>query len=102
MAVPILWTPGKKRPFCKKNHVHKIPPFRGGVFWVLEGGGSADFIFMGARIFLIIVLPLELSPPAACLGNPRRPGEKKKSTPSFSRLGLPPPPAPEQKAIQNI
>ena len=23
----------------------------GGVFWVL-GGGSADFIFMGARIFL--------------------------------------------------
>ena len=26
----------------------------GGVFWVLGGGGgSADFIFMGARIFLI-------------------------------------------------
>ena len=25
----------------------------GGVFWVLGGGGgSADFIFMGARIFL--------------------------------------------------
>ena len=24
----------------------------GGVFWVWEGGGSADFIFMGARIFL--------------------------------------------------
>ena len=24
----------------------------GGVFW---GGGSADFIFMGVRIFLIIV-----------------------------------------------
>ena len=23
----------------------------GGVFWVLGGGGSADFIFMGARIF---------------------------------------------------
>ena len=32
-----------------KKHVHKIPRFRGeGVFWVL-GGGSADFIFMGAR-----------------------------------------------------
>ena len=30
----------------------KIPRFRGGgVFWVF-GGGSADFIFMGARIFL--------------------------------------------------
>ena len=24
----------------------------GGVFWVFGGGGSADFIFMGARIFL--------------------------------------------------
>ena len=33
----------------KKTHVHKIPRLRG-VFWVL-GGGSADFIFMGARIF---------------------------------------------------
>ena len=53
MAAPILWTPGKMRPFCRKSHVHKIPRFRGGggVFWVL-GGGSADFIFMGARIFL--------------------------------------------------
>ena len=30
-----------------KTHVYKIPPFRGW-FW----GGSADFIFMGARIFL--------------------------------------------------
>ena len=26
----------------------------GGVFWVLGGGGSADFIFMGAQIFLKI------------------------------------------------
>ena len=52
MAAPILWMPGKMRPFCRKNHVHKIPRFRGGgVFWVL-GGGSADFIFMGAQIFL--------------------------------------------------
>ena len=33
-------------------HVHKIPRFGGGgVFWFC-GGGSADFIFMGARIFL--------------------------------------------------
>ena len=39
------------------THVHKIPRFRGGAFWVLGGGGlSADFIFMGARIFLKISL----------------------------------------------
>ena len=38
------------RSFCRKNHVRKIPLFCGG-FW--GGGGSADFIFMGARIFLI-------------------------------------------------
>ena len=37
------------RSFCRKNHVRKIPLFWGGGFW---GGGSADFIFMGARIFL--------------------------------------------------
>ena len=34
----------------------KFHLFRGGVFWVLGGWGSADFIFMGARIFLISVL----------------------------------------------
>ena len=50
MGASILWTPGKKRSFCRKNHVHKIPRFRG-------GGGSADFIFMGARIFLIFLMP---------------------------------------------
>ena len=33
-----------------KTHVHKIPRFRGG----FGGGESADFIFMGARIFLRI------------------------------------------------
>ena len=38
------------RSFCRKTHVRKIPPFWGG-FWG-GGGGSADFIFMGARIFL--------------------------------------------------
>ena len=50
MGAPILWTPGKMRSFCRKNHVRKIPLFWGGV---LGGGGCADFIFMGARIFLI-------------------------------------------------
>ena len=35
-------------------HVHKIPRFRGeGYFgFFFGGGGSADLIFMGARIFL--------------------------------------------------
>ena len=46
----------KMHSFCRKNHVHKIPRFRGGggylvFFW---WGGGADFIFMGARIFLIL------------------------------------------------
>ena len=50
MGAPILWTPGKLRSFCRKNHVRKIPLFWG-VFW--GGGGSADFIIMGAQIFLI-------------------------------------------------
>ena len=37
----------------EKPHVHTIPRFRGGI-WVffLGGGGSADFIFMDARVFL--------------------------------------------------
>ena len=50
---PILWTPGKNVFFLQENlHVHKIPRFgkRGGV---LVWGGSADFLFMGAGIFLI-------------------------------------------------
>ena len=46
-----------------KTHVHKIPRFRrGGVCWVFFGGGSADIIFMGARIFLNFIR-------AACLQN---------------------------------
>ena len=49
-----------------KNHVHKIPRFRGGGIWVFFfGGGECRFIFMGARIFLTIgrgapLLPLKL------------------------------------------
>ena len=59
MGASILWTPGKTRSFCKKTHVHKIPRFRGGVFWVFFGGGSDDFIFMGARIFLTFLYVAE-------------------------------------------
>ena len=55
MAAPILWAPGKNASVLHKNlHAHKIPRFRGGgVFRVLGRGGSAVFIFKGARIFLI-------------------------------------------------
>ena len=52
MAAPILWAPRISAFLLKENlHVHKTPRFLGGVFWV-GGGGSADFIFMGAGIFL--------------------------------------------------
>ena len=44
---PALWTPGKMRSFCRKKPCPKK-------FFVLGGGGSADFIFMGARIFLTL------------------------------------------------
>ena len=57
MAAPIVWTPGKNAFFLQENpFFHKIPRFRGG-FWGFWGGGSADFIFMGARIFLILTHP---------------------------------------------
>ena len=44
------------RSFCRKTRVRKIPRLRGGYFGVWGGGGglSADFIFIGARIFLKI------------------------------------------------
>ena len=55
MGAPILWTPGKNAFFLQENlHVHKIPRFGGGLGF---GGGSADFIFMGAGIFLRIIPP---------------------------------------------
>ena len=57
MAAPILWTHGKIAFFLQENlHVHKIPCFIGGdILGLGGGGGSADFIFMGAGIFLILV-----------------------------------------------
>ena len=63
MAAPILWAPGKNALFLQDNlHAYKIPRFRGGGgyfgFLGRGGGGSADFIFMGARIFLIFVVIL--------------------------------------------
>ena len=53
MAAPILWTPGKDALFLQEKPMSiKFRVLGGVVFWVL-GGGSADFIFMGAGIFLI-------------------------------------------------
>ena len=50
MGAPILWTPGKDAFFLQEKPCPQNSPLFGGV---LGGGGSADFIFMGARIFLI-------------------------------------------------
>ena len=57
MAAPILWAPGKNAVFLQENHVRKIPRLGGGNlgFVLGGGGGSANFIFMGAGIFLISV-----------------------------------------------
>ena len=52
MAAPILWTPGKMPSFCRKTSMSIKILVLGGGDWGL-GGGSADFIFMGAGIFLI-------------------------------------------------
>ena len=55
MAAPILWTPGKMRPLCRKNHVHKIPRFGGGGgilgFFLGGGGGECRFYFYGREDF---------------------------------------------------
>ena len=57
----------------EKTHVHKIPRFGGGGILGFWGGrGSADFIFMGARIFLsFLTSGHNVDTPHAC-GNPCR------------------------------
>ena len=53
MASPILWASGKMRSFCRKTSMSiKFLVLGGGI--LVWGGGSADFIFMGAGIFLIV------------------------------------------------
>ena len=51
MAAPVLWTPGKMRPFCRKNNVHKIPRFRGGGYFGFFLGGEVPILFLWARGF---------------------------------------------------
>ena len=50
MGASILRTPGKSVLSAGKTHVQKNPRFRGRGVLGFGGGGSADFIFMGARI----------------------------------------------------
>ena len=51
MAAPILWTPVKKGVLSAGKPMSiKFRVLAGGLGG--GGGGSADFIFMGARIFL--------------------------------------------------
>ena len=55
MAAPILWTHGKKAFFLQEKPVSiKFLVLGGGGIFGFGGGGSADFIFMGAGIFLSI------------------------------------------------
>ena len=56
LAAPILWAPGKNALFLQEKPMPiKFLVLGGGGFWVfLGGGGIADLIFMGARIFLNI------------------------------------------------
>ena len=53
MAAPILWAPRILWLFLLENpHAYKTPHFRGLEIFGRGGDGSADFIFMGAGIFL--------------------------------------------------
>ena len=52
MGASILWTPGKIAFFLQENHVHKIPPFRGGgILGFGGGGGECRFYFYGRADF---------------------------------------------------
>ena len=53
MAAPILWAPGIFGLFLlDKPHAHKIPRFRGGVGFFLEGGvWKCQFYFYGRGDF---------------------------------------------------
>ena len=55
MGAPILWTPGKMRSFCRKNHVRKIPLLWGGGFG--GGGGGVPILFLWARGFFCTSQP---------------------------------------------
>ena len=54
IGAPVLWTPGKKCVLSagKPMSIKFLVLGGGGILGFWGGGGSADFIFMGARIFL--------------------------------------------------
>ena len=52
MAAPILWAPGIFWFFLlEKPDAPKIPPFSGGCWGFLEGGGKCQFCFYGRGDF---------------------------------------------------
>ena len=55
MAAPISWTPGKNASVLQKKTMSIKFLVLGGGFGFWGGGGSADFIFMGAQIFLMLL-----------------------------------------------
>ena len=50
MAVPILWTPGKMRSFCRKKNLKFLLLGGGGGILGLRGGG-VPILFLWARGF---------------------------------------------------
>ena len=56
MAAPILWAPGIFWFFLQENpHAHKIPPFRGGCWIFLEGGGEVPILLLWAWGFFRVL-----------------------------------------------
>ena len=53
MAAPILWAPRISVFFLQEHlHVHKIPRFRGGVYFGFGmGGGGVPILFLWTRTF---------------------------------------------------
>ena len=52
MAAPILWTPGKMRPFCRKTIFSiKFLVLGGGGYFGFGGGGECRFYFYGREDF---------------------------------------------------
>ena len=50
MAAPILWMPGKIRPFCRQSHVIKFLVLGGGGYFGFLGG-KCRFYFYGREDF---------------------------------------------------
>ena len=51
MGASILWTPEKNAFFLQEKTMSKNPRFRGGVFWVLGGGGVPILLLWARGLF---------------------------------------------------